>query len=187
MSWRKAWFGATERIDEVRDEIFLGGALFDGAGFIFDDDFVVGDFDDFVTRDGETRFGKGLKEGAIDDELLDHEAIGVESEVVDFAKAGAFFGDDFLAGESEVKRENLFYFDDVATRDEFVDAVNYHTVARIFADAGDIEDIGRRAIGSDKADDLEAVWVDNGAGYAGDKTAGLDTKNRCAGKAAVHD
>lgn len=187
MSWRKAWFLSSEGIDEVGDEIFFGGALSDGVGFVFDDDFVVGDLDDFVARDSEAGFGEVFDEWAINDELLNHETIGVESEVVDFAEARALFGDDFLAGEGKVECEGLFYFDDVAARNELVDAVDDHTVARIFANARDIENVGRRAISSNKTDDLKVVGIDNGARNAGDKAAGLDAKNGCAGEAAVHD
>lgn len=86
MSWREALFRITERIDEVGDKIFLGGALFDGAGFIFDNDLVVGNFNDFVAGDGEFGVGEILEEGAVDDELLNHETIWIESVIIDFAK-----------------------------------------------------------------------------------------------------
>ena len=38
-----------ERIDKVGDEIFLGGFFLEGFFFVFDDDFVVGYLDDFVS------------------------------------------------------------------------------------------------------------------------------------------
>ena len=154
MSWRKAWFLSSERIDEVRDEIFLGGASFDGLGFVFDDDFVIGNFNNFVAGNGEARFGKVPEKGAINNELLDHETVRIECKVVDFAEARTLFGDDFLAGESEVKCESFFYLDNVATGDELVDAVDDHAVARIFADTRDVENVGGWAISSDKADDF---------------------------------
>ena len=48
---RKSRF--TERIDEIGDKILFFGAGFDGFFFVFDDNFIIGDFDDFATRDGE--------------------------------------------------------------------------------------------------------------------------------------
>ena len=47
MRWCKILFGLTERINEVRDEIFFCGFFFDSFFFVFDDDFVISDFDDF--------------------------------------------------------------------------------------------------------------------------------------------
>lgn len=45
--------GSAERIDEIRDEIFLFGAGADGLFFVFYDDFVVGEFNNLGARDGE--------------------------------------------------------------------------------------------------------------------------------------
>ena len=42
-----------ERIDEVGDKIFFGGAGLDDLFLVFYDDFVVVDFDDFGAGDGE--------------------------------------------------------------------------------------------------------------------------------------
>ena len=67
--------GGTEGIDEVGNEIFFFGASADGFFFVFDDDFVVVNFDDFVTGYNEFRVGKGFEGRAFDDELLDHEIL----------------------------------------------------------------------------------------------------------------
>ena len=39
-------FGLAEGVNEVGNEVFFGGFLFESFFFVFDDDFVVGDFDD---------------------------------------------------------------------------------------------------------------------------------------------
>ena len=53
MSWRRRKFGLAEGIDEVGDEILLLGAGFDGLFFVSDDNLVIGNFDDFFSRDDE--------------------------------------------------------------------------------------------------------------------------------------
>ena len=49
ISWCVALFGLAKWIDEIGNEIFVLGSLFEDFGFVFDDDFVVGDFDYFAT------------------------------------------------------------------------------------------------------------------------------------------
>ena len=53
MNWHKILFGLTKRIDEVGYKIFFFSTFFKSLLFVFDDDFVVGDFDDFLARNGE--------------------------------------------------------------------------------------------------------------------------------------
>ena len=154
MSWRKAWFLSSERIDKVGDEIFLGGASFDGLGFVFDDDFVIGNLNNFVAGNGEARFGKVPEKGAINNELLDHETVRIKCKVVDFAKARTLFGDYFFARKCEIKGEDFFYFDDVVSCDEFINTVDHYAISGIFADTRDVKNVGGRAISSDKADDF---------------------------------
>ena len=42
-----------EGVDEIGDKIFFFGTGFQSFFFVFDDDFVVGDFDDFAAGDGK--------------------------------------------------------------------------------------------------------------------------------------
>ena len=48
-----SWLRLPEGIDKIRDKIFFHSALFDGLFFIFYNDFVIGDFDDFGARDSK--------------------------------------------------------------------------------------------------------------------------------------
>ncbi len=70
---------SAEGVDEIWDEILFFGATFEDFFFVFDDDFVVCDFDDFSTRDGELGVDEGFKWGALNDDLLDSEIIRVDS------------------------------------------------------------------------------------------------------------
>lgn len=45
--------GSTERVDEIRDEIFFFGAGADGLLFVFHDDFIVSKLDNLGAGDGE--------------------------------------------------------------------------------------------------------------------------------------
>ena len=49
LNWCETRF--SERIDEVRNKIFFGGFFSGFFFFIFDDDFVVGDFGDLGKAD----------------------------------------------------------------------------------------------------------------------------------------
>ena len=51
---------STERIDEVGDEVLFGRASFDGFFFVFYDDFVVGDFNDFAAMNDEFGVNEAL-------------------------------------------------------------------------------------------------------------------------------
>lgn len=65
--------GFAERVDEIRDKIFGGGFLFEGFFFVFDDNFIIGDFGDFLARDGEFGIYETFNGGALDDDLLGNE------------------------------------------------------------------------------------------------------------------
>ena len=110
-------FGFTERIDEIRDETFFGSFFFDGFLFVFNDDFVVGDFDDFASRDDELGVDKRLEGGAFDNELFDEKIFGGDGKISDAAELGAFFGFDFEGEKVEVEFEDVGNLDDVVGGD----------------------------------------------------------------------
>ena len=62
---------STEGIDEVWNKIFFGGAGFENFFFVFYDNFVVGNFDDFFARDEQLGIHEAFHNGALDDDLLD--------------------------------------------------------------------------------------------------------------------
>lgn len=62
---------SAERIDEVWNEVFFGGAGFEDFFFVFDDYFIIGDFDDFFARDEKFGVHNTFDDGAFDDDLLD--------------------------------------------------------------------------------------------------------------------
>ena len=107
------------------------------------------------------------------------------------AELGALLGLDFEAGEAKIESEDVFDFDDVVVGDEFVDVVDYDAVIRIFANAGNVENVAvvgvNEGAGESEGDDFESVWIDNGCGYASDLAAGLDAKNWSVGKTRVVD
>ena len=178
---------SAERIDKIGDEIFFGGAFADDFFFVADDDFGVGDFDDFATMDGELRIHETFDGGALDDDLLNDEILGSGGKVDYFAEPAAFFAFDFEADGVEVEGNGVLDFDDVVGGDELVGVVDNDAEVGIFADAGDIEDVSARAGGGAadvKGDDFKGIWVDNGAGDGGDLAAGLDAENWGADKLA---
>ena len=79
------------------------GAFFEGGFFVFDDDFVVGDFDDFFARDKKLSVEDALDEGAFDDDLLDKEIIGVDGVIDDLTEFAAFFSFDFESEKIEIE------------------------------------------------------------------------------------
>ena len=83
---------SAEGVDEIGDEVFLSGAGFEGFFFVSDDDFVVGDFDDFFAGDEELGVDEAFEDGASDDDLLDEEAVGENSKVDDLTEFGVFSG-----------------------------------------------------------------------------------------------
>ena len=75
-----------EGIDEIGDKIFFFGTGFQSFLFVFDDDFVVGDFDDFTTRDSKLGVEETLESGTLDDDLLDEKVVGIDGEIDDGTK-----------------------------------------------------------------------------------------------------
>lgn len=86
------WFSGTERIDKIGDEIFFFGAGADGFFLVFDDDLVVGDFNDFGARDGEFGVEERLDKRSANYELLDAEIVIGDRVIGDAPKFGTFFG-----------------------------------------------------------------------------------------------
>ena len=68
---------STEWINEIGNEIFFFGAFLENFFLVFDDDFIVGDFDNFFARDGKLRVEKGFERWALEDDLLDNKTIRV--------------------------------------------------------------------------------------------------------------
>ena len=60
------------------------GARFEDFFFVFDDDLIVGDFNDFLARDSEFGIDYGFQDGALDNDLLNDEIFGSKSVVGDF-------------------------------------------------------------------------------------------------------
>ncbi len=77
--------GFAEGIDKIRYEVFFHGTFSYDFFFVFDDDFVVGDFDNFGTGDGELGVKETFDGGALDDDLLDTEIILGDGEIGNFA------------------------------------------------------------------------------------------------------
>lgn len=92
-----------EGVDEIGDKIFLLGAGFQSFLFVFDDDFVVGDFDDFAAGDGELGVEEALEGRAFNDDLLDEKVVGIDGEIGDGAEFGALFSLNFKREEVEIE------------------------------------------------------------------------------------
>ena len=135
-------FGFTKRIDEIGDKIFVLGAFFESGFFVFDDNFVVGDFDDFATRNGELGVDEAFQCWAFNNYLLNGEIITVDSVIRDLAELATFLGLDFEADETEVKLEDFLNLDDVVGSNELVDRINNHTVIGVLANTGGIQKTG---------------------------------------------
>ena len=78
-------------------------ARFDGFFFVSYNDFVVGNFDDFFSWNGEFRVNEAFHNGAFYDDLLNEEIVGICGEINDLAKFGTFFGFNFEGEEIEIK------------------------------------------------------------------------------------
>ena len=95
--------GFPERIDEIRDEIFFFGTFFKSFLFVFDDDFVIGDFDNLFAGDDEVGVDEGLHGWALDDDLLDDEILCCNGVINDSAKLVVFLGFDFETYKVKIK------------------------------------------------------------------------------------
>ena len=92
-----------ERIDKIGDKIFFGGASTDGFFFVFNDDFVVGNFNDFMAMNGKLWVEKTFNCWAFDDDLLNGKIFGSDGEINNFTKFGTFFSFDFKTDEVEIE------------------------------------------------------------------------------------
>jgi len=72
---------------EIGDEIFFGGAGFEGLFFVFDDDLVVGDFDNLLTRNDQGGVIETFDKRAFDDDLADGIIVGRNGEVEDVSES----------------------------------------------------------------------------------------------------
>ena len=91
ISWCKIWFTA-KWINEIWGKFWFGGGFLDGFLFIFDDDGVVIDFDDFTAVDDKFGVKERFEDRVLNDELLNGESVGIDGKTGNFAKFGAFFG-----------------------------------------------------------------------------------------------
>ena len=167
-----------EGVDEIGDEIFCFGAAFEDFFFVFDDNFVVGDFDDFFAGDGEFGVREALNEWAFDDDLLDVKIVSINGEIYKLTEFRALSGLDFEGEGIEIKLEDLFDMNDVVRTDEFINVVDDHAVIGIFADRIDVEDVillGDEGADETKSNNLEIIGVDDGGADLADGTTGLDT------------
>ena len=112
----------------------MGGFFLDDFLLVFHDDFVVGDFDDFLSWNGEFGVGEAFNKWALYDNLLDSEIFAGDGKVDDFAEVGTFFSFNFEADEVEIEFDDFADFYDVVFSDELLDGVDNTTVAGIFAD-----------------------------------------------------
>ena len=85
----------TEGINEIGNKIFFGSARFEDFLFVFDDDFVVGDFDDLLTGDEKFGVDETFDNGALNDDLLDEIIVGIDGKIGDLTEFGTFFGFNF--------------------------------------------------------------------------------------------
>lgn len=74
-------FGLTERIDEVWNKIFVFGFFANSFFFVFDDDLVVCNFDNFFARNSELGVGETLEKRAPYDDLLESEIFASDGKV----------------------------------------------------------------------------------------------------------
>lgn len=127
-----------EWINEIGNKIFVLGAGFESFLFIFDDDFIIGDFNNFFARNGELGVNEGLKDGALDNNLLNHEIVGGESVTGDFAEFRMFLGLNFEADETKIEFKDFANIDDIFGGGEFVSTINNHAKLRVLADGFNI-------------------------------------------------
>lgn len=104
---------SAEGVDKIGNKIFFGGARFEDFFFVFDDDLIVGDLDNFFTRNKELWVDETLDERAFDDYLLNDKAIGINGVIDDLAKLRTFFGFYFERGKIEIEFNYLVYFDNI--------------------------------------------------------------------------
>ena len=177
----EALLGFAEGVDEIGNKIFFFGAGFDNLFFVPDDNFVVGNFDDFGFGNGEFGVDKGFDGGTFDDNLLNEKFVWVDGEVDNAAELAAFFGFDFETDGVEIKFEDVFDANYVVGGNEFVVVVDHHAEMGVFADTGDVEEVGG-GFGDEGAveaegENFEVVGVDDGASHVCDGAAGLNAED----------
>ena len=75
MIWCGRWFGSRpKRINKVWNKVFFGAGA-DSFFLVFDDNFVVGDFDNFGAGNDELGVEEAFSDGAFDNKLLDAEIV----------------------------------------------------------------------------------------------------------------
>lgn len=165
-------------INEVWNEIFLFGTFFQGFLFVFDDDFVVGNFNDFFARDSEFGVDESFDERAFDDDLLDLEIVGIDGEIDKLTEFGAFFGFDFEGEEIEIEFEDLFDMDDVVWANEFIDIIDNHAIIGVFTNGINVENISaliNEWTSEAEGNDLKIIGIDDGRADLTDGAASLNT------------
>lgn len=123
-----------ERVNKIWDKIFFTGTSFNDIFFVFDNDFMVGNFDNFIAGDGKFGIRKAFYERALNDNLLNAEIIGRSGKIKDVTEFGAFFGLNFKANKAEIQTNDFTNFDNICRGDEFINRIDNHTERGIFAD-----------------------------------------------------
>jgi len=122
-----------EWVNEIWDEIFFFGAFFEDFFFVFDDNFIVGDFDNFFAGDGEFWVEEGFDGGALNDDLLNYEVVIGESVRKNFTEFGTLFGFDFEADGIKSEGENFADFDYIVFAYEILVAIDDEADIGVFA------------------------------------------------------
>lgn len=169
-------------IDKVRREVVGGGFFNEGLFFVFDDDFVVVDFDNFVAVDGKFGVHKRFESGAFDDDLVDGEGVAIDDVADDFAEMRAALGFDFEINGVKMEGHDLVDIDDVGAVYEFVFGVDDKAEVAKFADGAGVEDVANFAIAGigavdGEGDDLKFFGVDDGGDSASDGGAEMEAED----------
>lgn len=174
MTLRAKW------IDEVWYEIFLTGAGFESFFFVFNYYFVVGNFDNFLTRNGKFWIDEAFDEWTFDDDLLNKKIIGIDGEIDKLTKFGTFFGFYGKSSEIKIEAKDLFDMDNFVWIDKLVDAIDDYTIIGILTDGVDVK-VTRVWINKwaskMKGDYFEIVRVDNRTFDGSNGVARLNTEN----------
>lgn len=131
-------FLSPERIDKIRNKIFVSGFFLDDLFFVFDNYFVIGYFDNFLSWNSEFGVRKTFDKWAFHDNLLNSEIFAGDGKVYNVTEFRALFSLDFEAGEFEIEVNDLADFNDVVFCDKLFDRIDDAAVARVFADGLDV-------------------------------------------------
>ena len=102
MSWYEILFLIPEGIDKIRDEIFVCCFFLNDFFFVFDNDFIVSNFDNFFSGNGKLGIGKTFDEWAFNNDLLYDKIFCCNSKISYVAELGTFFGFDFEANRVKI-------------------------------------------------------------------------------------